>query len=54
MTEIEILVAKIDDLISMLNTMNEPGETSLEIQKRELQTEVDIYELQARLVILKK
>lgn len=53
MTEdVTALVQKIDDLISTLNTMNQPNESDLEIQRNELRTQVDIYELQARLKIL--
>ena len=57
MTEVEVLVGKIDDLVSMLQTMKDDNThelSDLEIQRNELQTQVDIYELQARLAILKK
>lgn len=55
MTELETLVAKLDEIMTLvLAEMNPEPETDLEKQRRELQTEVDIYELKARLVILKK
>ena len=54
MTELETLTASITSLVELFSAMNQPTMSEMEIQRRDLQTQVDIYELQARLAILNK